>query len=504
MSTSLDVYPHPTAIKSDAITLDAGRKIVGQDNTDHGKVFFIVKSGKMSATADKTTDRRVLLRNCRVTMTPRPGNVPKQAVPSKDGVLPDATYQPYEKLQMGFKLQPEDAEAFREIEDKLKKDLFERREAVWPSNWERISSVSHVDAKMTASGPFVSVKEGVPFIYPDVVGWTDKVTTTRVRPNPRGTGLYVSSCDFTSRRVGEVPPKNKFDKEPFATNFRMDLPDGSWTDAVPLTADGLVDSKASWVLSDGVPVMRYVGPGDITEDSVCDVVLDLVGVKRTDAGQITFLKTATIVKFKRAPPKARSSYAAEIAAAAEEDPTRASAVAVLAYFKAQREAADAAPPGGAAADGSASAPPPSAPAPAPPAVRAAVKALAAAPPGPPGGAAKAALVPLPVVELSEADGDEDDDEEDKVAAAMEHARAVEDEERQRVRAATRMKESKPAAPAPAGAGAGVKRRADKTLNDPRADPNRADKKARMPLPAAASPPPGRDEVDATQDEEEVA
>jgi hypothetical protein len=341
-SSSLDVYPHPTAIKPEAITLNAGLVKTGVDNQAHGKVFFIVRAGKPGPSNDKTTDRRVLLRGVTVTMTPRPGNVPKQAVPSKDGFLPDGTYPSYEKLQVGFKVQDKDKDAFAGIETKLKADLFERRESVWPSNWERIASPAHVDAKMTASGSFINVKNGEGFIYPDIVGWTDKVKSTRVRPSPRG-GLFVAGCEFDARRVGEQPAKSKFsDKDAFATNFRLNMPGDKWTDAVPLTADGSIGTDSSPILTDGVPVMRYVSPGDLTDGSVCDIVVDCVGVNRTDAGQINFIKTLTIVRFDRAPPTSRTSYAAEIAAAAEEDPSRASAVDVLNFFKAQRAAAAAA------------------------------------------------------------------------------------------------------------------------------------------------------------------
>jgi hypothetical protein len=125
--------------------------------------------------------------------------------------------------------------------------------------------------------------------------------------------------------------------------------------------------------------MRYVGPGDLTDGSVCDIVVDCVGANRTDAGQINFIKTLTIVRFDRAPPTSRTSYAAEIAAAAEEDPSRASAVDVLNHFKAQRAAAAAA---------------------------AATKKVIITLPSP--------LAPVP--EVSEAAGDEEDSEDAELAA----------------------------------------------------------------------------------------
>lgn len=344
-------YPLARNLSIDAIDIATkGNEIIGSDNANHGTSYWITSGPKKSDTAASQAQRRFRIENVSFPYAIRPCNVPKMAVPGPDGRLPPKSFQPWDRLSLGVHLDAvahaDDASALTRLQQRLVKRMFDRKDELF-TNPEYIQTEALVEmqfkgrffkpAKLDGSG-----KETPGQLWPDVVGWGDKIENATVltweETKPNGTKIKqsrIKHCTYAPRFPDEkLDPRIK--TKP--TIFRLRIGDGKWTDRVVLREDGSLDNYDSPVVLDksGAPRQRLVGPGDLTEGSTGTVFFDptSISIDKSIRGGLN----ALVVEFDRAEPKTGSFGLAPVDEA-DDDANRASISEVDEYFRRQEEAA---------------------------------------------------------------------------------------------------------------------------------------------------------------------
>ena len=322
--------------------LTLGKKenpVTGQDGNTYGANFWIESTIKHA--------RRFRIEHVTFRAI-RPSGVPKDAVPDRFGRLTDGSFKPWDKLSLAVVLDvvhhAADIARIQELEQKLVTTMFDRKASLF-TNAAYIANTIGVEAQfgqrfIRPQGVKADGSEQAPTMYLDVNAWGDKVIDAYIQSGSSNRGgrkisnTYVSSCRFAARVPGEKLPAKST-----PTIFKVRVGGGKTTSLVPWREDGSYDNFESHIKTDaeGKPLMRLVGPGDLTDGSIGDIYVDPVGLNINN--KVKAIRNALVVEFDRADPsKARSPASLED----EEDDNTASAAEVFDYFRQLEEKARAA------------------------------------------------------------------------------------------------------------------------------------------------------------------